>query len=353
MQAERQDLDLARSAHRITSDLTHPRRAIYWADLAATATVVYGGLALAVQGNGAAVRVAAAAACIVALYRAVSFIHELTHLRPRDVPAFGLAWNLLIGIPFLVPSLLYEGVHNLHHAKQRYGTARDPEYLPLASGPAIKLAAFVGVALFAPLGSFLRFAVAAPLSVLVPALRPVVFSRFSAMTINPGFRREDVDRSVAPGWRAQEIACWLWSWALVALAVSGGLRAAYVLTGAGLLAVVTCVNQLRTLVAHAWTNDGEAMTFAEQFADSINVPPPSRLPLIWAPVGLRYHALHHLLPRIPYHHLAEAHRRLSQALPAGSAYHRVQHRGLGPPLRELLGRAAAQRQGGRRPRPVT
>jgi fatty acid desaturase len=352
LQAEQEDLDLARSAHRITADLTHPRRAVYWADLTLTATVVYGGLAAAVQGEGV-LRAAAAAACVLALYRAVSFIHELTHLRPRDVPGFGLAWNLLIGIPFLVPSLLYEGVHNLHHAKQRYGTAQDPEYLPLARGPAIKVVAFLGVALFAPLGSILRFAVGAPLAVVIPALRPVVFSRFSAITINPAFRREDVERSAAAAWRAQEVACWLWSWTLVALVASGGPRAAYVLAGAGLLAIVTCLNQLRTLVAHAWTNDGRRMTFAEQFADSINVPPPGSLPLLWAPVGLRYHALHHLLPRIPYHHLAEAHRRLSRALPPDSLYHRAQRRGLWPALREMLGRLAAHRQGGRRPRPVT
>ena len=27
---------------------------------------------------------------------------------------------------------MYEGVHNQHHAKIYYGTADDPEYLPLA-----------------------------------------------------------------------------------------------------------------------------------------------------------------------------------------------------------------------------
>ena len=31
---------------------------------------------------------------------------------------------------------------------------------------------------------------------------------------------------------------------------------------------------------------------------------------LWAPVGLRYHALHHLLPSMPYHSLGEAHPRL-------------------------------------------
>src|SRR3546814_19469343 len=68
-------------------------------------------------------------------------------------------------------------------------------------------------------------------------------------------------------------------------------------------------------------NDGEVLTVTGQFLDSVNVPPPGLLPELWAPVGLRYHALHHLLPGVPYHSLAEAHRRLKDALPADSQYH--------------------------------
>ena len=61
------------------------------------------------------------------------------------------------------------------------------------------------------------------------------------------------------------------------------------------------LNQVRTLVAHLWENDGEPMSVTAQYLDSVNVPPPATLPALWAPVGLRYHALHHLLPGVPYH----------------------------------------------------
>ena len=58
------------------------------------------------------------------------------------------------------------------------------------------------------------------------------------------------------------------------------------------------------------------------------MPPPGLLPVLWAPVGLRYHALHHLLPGVPYHNLGEAHRRISRELDSGSPYFTANYRGL-------------------------
>jgi len=333
--------DFHAEARRLTADLGRPSRATYWADLAITSLALFAGLALAVLGPGAA-RLAGGAVAVFALYRAMSFIHELTHLRADEIPGFKLAWNALIGVPFLVPSFLYEGVHNIHHVQQRYGTPEDPEYLPLARGSWRGLVGFVAVSFLAPLGAFLRFAVIAPLSVAAPRLRPAVFARFSAMSINPGFRRKDVASAATSAWRAQELACWLWSWALAALAVSGGIAARAVFTGVAVMAIATFINQLRTLVAHAWASDGAPMSLADQFRDSVNVPPPGWLPLLWAPVGLRYHALHHLVPRVPYHNLAEAHRRLVQGLPAGSGYHAAGHRSLAHAVAVLVRRTRAR-----------
>ena len=84
------------------------------------------------------------------------------------------------------------------------------------------------------------------------------------------------------------------------------------------------------------------MTVTAQYLDSVNVPPPALLPGLWAPVGLRYHALHHLLPGVPYHNLGEAHRRITAMLEADSPYHKANYRGLpgliGKLVRSTLGR---------------
>jgi hypothetical protein len=44
---------------------------------------------------------------------------------------------------------------------------------------------------------------------------------------------------------------------------------------------------------------------------------------LFFPLSLRYHALHHLFPTLPYHNLHAAHTRLMAQLPPDSAYHRI------------------------------
>lgn len=233
-------------------DLTRPDPKVYWLDLGVTAAVTWLSLGVAVTTASLGWGLAAGIVCILALYRGISFIHELAHLKRDDLPVFHLAWNILIGVPFLTPSLLYEGVHILHHAKDRYGTARDPEYHPLARRPLRELAAFLGIALLAPVGVILRFAVLAPLSFLIPPLRRFVIAKTSGMVINTAFAREDFERARQAPWLAQEIGAWLWSWALLGLAAAGVIPLRSLVIGAIIFALMTFLNQLRTAVAHYW-----------------------------------------------------------------------------------------------------
>lgn len=334
---------LARRANDLARDLMRANPRIYWLDLAATATVTWLAFYVAVTAQSLGWTLAAGAVAVLALYRGISFIHELTHLKREDVPGFHFAWNLVIGVPWLTPSFLYEGVHILHHAKDRYGTARDPEYHPLARRPVWELLIFLGIAFLAPVGTVLRFAVLAPLGFLIPPLRKHIVARASGMVINPGFAREDLRRADGRPWQVQEYSALIWIWTVLGWWLFGHISTRVIITAAVIFALMTLVNQLRTAVAHYWENDGAQMAPLDQFRDTVNVPPPALLPFLWAPVGLRYHALHHLMPRLPYHNLGLAHRRLVAALPETHVYREVEQRELIPALARLIGRMRAAR----------
>ncbi len=322
------DKAMLRAAADLTRQLSQPKPAIYWADLIGSAVAGYGALVVAAVATSPVVAVVAGVVAVLGLYRAMSFIHEVSHMKHSAIPGFRAGWNVLVGVPMLIPSFMYEGVHNLHHAKTRYGTVEDPEYLPLALMKPWTLPLFIIVSALAPVALLVRFGILSPLSLLSPRLRRAVVERYSALAINPQFRRRAPEGEALTLWNRVETAASLWAITLLTLAATGTLS---LRTFAIILAVASAVavlNQVRTLVAHLWENEGEPMSVTAQYLDTVNVPPPSLLPALWAPVGLRYHALHHLLPSVPYHALGEAHRRLTAMLDADSPYHKASYAGL-------------------------
>jgi fatty acid desaturase len=320
------DMAMMRAAKELTADIADARPAIYWSDMLGSALLGYAALAGTILAGNVWLALASGVVAVLLLYRALLFIHELTHIHRNALPGFRTAWNLLVGIPMLTPSFMYEGVHTLHHARTRYGTLEDPEYLPLALMKWWSLPSFILISLLAPPALLIRFALLNPLSLVIRPLRTLVWERFSGLAINPDFRRRPPEGELRGRVLWQEIGGTAWSWALVASVFALGWRA--LLLALAVFSAVAVLNQLRTLVAHLWENDGDAMTVTGQYLDSVNVPPPSPLATLWAPVGLRYHALHHLMPSVPYHSLGEAHRRLRTHLGVDSTFEQANHAGL-------------------------
>ena len=327
------DMAMLRAAAELTRDISEARPGIYWPDMLLSAALGYAGIAGAIL-LPLPLALMSGAVAVLALYRALLFIHELTHIHRTALPGFRFAWNLLVGVPMLTPSFMYEGVHTLHHARTRYGTIEDPEYLPLALMKPWSLPMFIVVAALLPFALLVRCAVLVPLGAVIPPLRKLVWERASALSINPAFRRRPPEGEFARMVFWQELGASFWGITLIASTHWLGWRP--LLIALCVISVTAVFNQLRTLVAHLWQNEGEAMTVTAQYLDSVNVPPPGPMGEFWAPVGLRYHATHHLLPSLPYHSLPEAHRRLCAQLGPGSTYEQANY----PGLWMLIGRIA-------------
>ncbi len=329
-----EDQALIREAAALTRDLSRASPAIYWSDFLASAGIGYAGLALAIAGSSVLQQLAGALIAVLLLYRATSFIHEITHMKRDHVPGFRWVWNLLVGIPMQIPSFLYEDTHNQHHSKMRYGTVKDPEYLPLALMKPQMLIYFLAIAALGSIGFLIRFAVLSPLSWIVPWVRRETVARLSTLAINPAYRRTLPTGEFRRDWIIMEAGASIWAIGLIAVVIAGWIPLSAFLIYLATVSAALVLNQIRTLVAHLWENDGEVLSVTAQYLDSVNVPPPGPLAEIWAPVGLRYHALHHLIPSVPYHNLPKAHRLLSANLGNENNYHRANY----PNLRGLLAR---------------
>ncbi|HEY4310688.1 MAG TPA: fatty acid desaturase [Pirellulales bacterium] len=316
----RSDFSL-RDARQLVNDLFEPRPWIYWVDF--SLSIGLGTAALLVLRraplNWAGWGIIYAAA-VLAFYRAAMFSHEVVHLRAEKFKAFRIYWNLLCGIPFLIPSFLYQ-THTLHHVRKHYGTANDGEYLPLATGPVRNIFLFLCEPLVMPAIAVVRFLVLAPLTWISPRSRKWVYAHASSMVIDPTFVRPLPGRGELRTWRLQEAACFALALGTL-LAVVSGLRPWQFVRDLYLIAAgVLMINAIRTMGAHRYLHRGEPVSFVEQLVDSLNYPNHPITGELWAPVGLRYHALHHLFPSLPYHALPAAHERLMAGLPSGSPYH--------------------------------
>ena len=309
-----------RRSRELLRELQSPSPRIYWMDLGASSVIGWGAFIQAVRLPFSAGMIVWAALGALALYRCLCFLHEISHINRSGLRGFEAVWNALVGFPLLMPSFIYVGVHQWHHHTRTYGTIQDPEYLPFGKSSRMTVL-FALTSLLIPVALLIRFLILAPLGMLIPPFHAWLVKHASSLTMNFSCAREntpEVSRRVFMG-SAVALAGW---GITIALAGQQILPWRMFAVWLGIMSVVSFVNTLRTLVAHRYESDGAPLSRAEQLQDSVDIPGGPWTEL-WAPVGLRYHALHHYFPGVPYHNLPEAHRRLTQELGAESVYRRV------------------------------
>lgn len=309
-------------AKKIVEDLFEPSALIYWSDLLFNALLGWACFVAAlIYPNFSLQQIVLALAAVFCLYRAVIFIHELTHLKKDTFGGFRFIWNLLCGFPFMVPMFTYMGVHIDHHKQKMYGTKDDGEYLPFVHLGHFRIILFFVIMLIVPFVFLLRFLIT-PIAYLIPPLHKLLWQYLSSLSIDSEWKRPDPSERDGKTWRLQEWAAFLYAAVFVGLLATGVLPLKVFVLWYGVAASILLVNGLRTIAAtHAYRNPADnILEFSEQMLDSVTVPGNLITTTLWAPVGLRYHAAHHLFPGMPYHNLGEAHRRLMEKLPENSIY---------------------------------
>jgi len=295
---------------------------IYWPDFLISAAIGWSAFAGAV----AAAPFSAPQALLIvvsalALLRAVLFTHELAHLKKGTFGTFRFVWNALAGIPFLVPSYSYTGVHIDHHRPGVYGSTRDGEYVSFGAGRPWRTIAYVLLSFVLPPLLLARFLILTPLSWIVRPLRKLIWRRMSSLAIDLNYDRHPQNKDDDETWLIQETATAVAALAVAFLIWRGALPLAVAGVWYAVTATILFVNSIRTLGAHAYRYKGDVtVTRTEEFLDSVNVPSEDLLSKLIAPVGLRFHATHHLFPATPYHNLPKLHGALMSELSDTTAY---------------------------------
>lgn len=319
------------------SDFFTVRPARYWFDFLLSLTLAYGfGTVYLVAPLGSWQQVLAYVLTVFWIYRLGSLVHEVCHLAHGEMRAFKVAWNLLVGVITLAPSPFFTRHHRDHHSQKLYGRPEDPEYIVNVFRRG-NLASLLGYALLVaayPLIVFCRFFFA-PLSFLHPRLRRWVLKHASSLTMNPRYERK-LNRFDRWAVTAIELLCWLRATTMIA-AVGLGLThwTRLVLFYAVALGALG-LNQLRLLADHHFESHGRGLELDQHILDSCNYTGHDFMTWLLFPFAIRYHALHHLFPSLPYHNLQAAHGYLTAHLPVDSPYRSLDQTGWWHVARQTL-----------------
>ncbi|MCU0717633.1 MAG: fatty acid desaturase [Pirellula sp.] len=343
-----------RQAKELVKDLHKPVAWIFWTDF--LCTIIAGHACFSLNVNSWrwldltspvswGIQAGLFVANVLLFLRAAMFTHELVHLPKEGWTAFRVVWNVLCGIPFMIPSFTYYP-HIDHHRRKSYGTEEDGEYLNLSHQPPSAIVWYMLGTLVTPFVGLIRWGILTPIAWVFPQVRKWTFARASTMVMDISYVRPEAGEKVYRIMRMQEVACLLVAWFIL---LHGPVIAKTWLDPFWFYAYAVSVamivmNNVRTLGAHRWTGEGSELSFEQQLLDSCDYPDSPWFTELWGPTGTRYHATHHLFPSIPYHNLGKAHRRLMAGLPQDSIFRETVKKSLIAEIASLWKRSAASQR---------
>ena len=317
----------------------------YWLDFWLSITLAYGfGAVFLMSPLGSGWQLAAYPFTLFWIYRLGSLVHEVCHLGHHEMRGFKVTWNLLAGVFILAPSPFFTRHHRDHHSARMYGTQEDPEYIVnlFQRGSAASFAVYCLLVAGFPLIAFFRF-LFAPLTFIHPRVREWFLKHGSSLTMNFRYERK-VSRFDRWAITTVELLCCVRAAGML-LAVVVGVTdwtrlPLFYLVGLGVLVL----NQMRLLADHHFEGDGQPCELDGHIRDSCNFTGRDFLTWVLFPFSIRYHALHHLFPSLPYHNLKAAHAYLLTTLPADSPYRSLDERNWWSVARKTLFGSASPSQ---------
>jgi fatty acid desaturase len=298
-------------------DLKKVKKSTYWFDLCFTAFVAWASFFIAYHTQSRAIVTVLLIISAVFLYRGLCLVHEVAH-HASQIKGYRMAWDLFFGIPFLYPSYVYEK-HLEHHRTDVFGSDKDAEYFILRNKMGDLL-------YFLFWGQFILPAKAILRSLVFPG---VFFSKkfatffemhLSNFYLNPEYEARLLPKRIKEGLYKEDICCSLLAYVVLALIFAQVLSPYLLLYWYAAAFVLSILNSIRVAVCtHNYTHLAN-MDRTEQIADSYTLNKVTIISTLIAPFGLRYHALHHMFPGIPYHSLGKAHTQLCKTFPDHPAY---------------------------------
>ena len=231
---------------------------IYWRDMIIGAIIAYTSATVYLRSPTFSVlQIGGFVLAVFWLYRVGSLVHEVCHLGRYECVSFKVAWNILVGVPTLTPSIFFTGHHRDHHTRRVYGTIQDPEYVVnvCRRGSALNLLFYFAFVAIFPLLVFLRFLLA-PLTFLTPGIREFCLRRLSAFTFNWRYERP-LGRIDRKPFAALELLCCLRAWCIPGVVILGLFPWTRMFQLYLLGASVITLNQLRQLADHHFEGKGE------------------------------------------------------------------------------------------------
>ena len=194
--------------------------------------------------------------------------------------------------------------------------------------------------LLIPLALLVRFGLLTPLSFVFPVVRRKVIPAFLHLSIRMPYTAPELPERFRQEGVWVEAACMAFAWLMMGLGLNG--RADILLVWSGLLIAIATMNTWRAAGAtHLYLESASGRDTLGQVLDSTNVDGGKLLTTLLCPAGLQFHALHHLVPYLPYHNLARAHARLLARLPTDSLYRQSTVATMAQGWRRVLGAESA------------